>query len=161
MAELRDLYQELILDHGRHPRNRRKMPNANREALGNNPLCGDRVMIYLHLGEHDGRMEDVSSEGQGCAICTASTSMMTEILKGKTAAEAQEIFEYFHALCTGEAEPEAPELSPDDFDRLQALSGVRDFPIRVKCATLAWHAMQAALCPGGLGLSRVSTEEKI
>jgi nitrogen fixation NifU-like protein len=161
LAELRDLYQELILDHGRHPRNRRKMENANREALGNNPLCGDRIMVYLHLGEHDGKIEDVSFEGQGCAICTASTSMMTEILKGKTAAEAQKVFDYFHALCTSETPPKLIDLSPDDMDRLSALSGVRDFPVRVKCATLAWHAMQAALCPGALGLNRVSTEEKI
>jgi nitrogen fixation NifU-like protein len=161
LAELRDLYQELILDHGRHPRNKRKMANANREALGNNPLCGDRVAVYLHVGEHDQRIEDVSFEGQGCAICTASTSMMTEILKGKTASEAQKIFDYFHALCTSDTPPKPIDLSPDDQDRLQALSGVKDFPVRVKCATLAWHAMQAALCPGGLGLSRVSTEEKI
>src|SRR5262249_23101912 len=157
-----DLYQELILDHGRHPHNQHKMEGANREALGNNSLCGDRIMVYLRVGGHDGLIEDVSFEGQGCAISTASASMMTEILKGQTAAEAQEIFDYFHKLCTSDAEPKPPTgLSPDDFDRLQALSGVRDFPVRVKCATLAWHAMQAALCPAGLGLSRITTEEKI
>ncbi len=161
LPELRDLYQELILDHGRHPRNLRKMAAPNREALGNNPLCGDRVTVYLHLGDHDKRIEDVSFEGQGCAICMASSSMMTEILKGRTAAEAQAVFDYFHTLCAGE-EPSAaaPPVAGDDFERLQALAGVRDFPIRVKCATLPWHTMQAALCPGGLGLSRVSTEGK-
>src|SRR5262249_45262095 len=99
-------------------------------------------------------------EGQGCAICTASTSMMTEILKGKTAAEAQKVFDYFHALCTSETPPKPPaDISADDLDRLNALSGVRDFPVRVKCATLAWHAMRDALGTGGLALPRVDTEK--
>jgi nitrogen fixation NifU-like protein len=161
LAELRDLYQELILDHGRHPHNFRKMENANREAVGNNPLCGDKVTVYLRLSEHDAKIEDVSFQGQGCAICTASSSMMTDILKGKTAAQAQEIFDYFHLICTSDEEPKSPDMAPDDFDRLAALAGVRDFPVRVKCATLAWHTMRSALCPGSLKLSHVSTEEKI
>lgn len=157
-AELRDLYQELILDHGRTPRNRRKPDDANREALGHNPMCGDKMTIYLKLAEHDSLIEDVAFEGQGCAISTASASMMTEILKGKTAAQAQEIFDYFHTLCTTDAASPPSHVSPDDLDRLDALSGVRQFPIRVKCATLAWHAMQAALCPAGMRQNQVSSE---
>lgn len=157
-AELRDLYQELILDHGRAPRNRRKPVDANREALGHNPMCGDKMTIYLKLAEHDSLIEDVAFEGQGCAISTASASMMTEILKGKTAAEAQEIFDYFHTICTTDDATPPKHIGEDDLDRLEALSGVRQFPIRVKCATLAWHAMQAALCPAGMRQNQVSSE---
>lgn len=157
-ANLRDLYQELILDHGRNPRNRRKPVDANREALGHNPMCGDRITVYLTLGEHDSRIADVAFEGQGCAISTASASMMTEILKGKTAAQAQQIFDYFHTLCTKDGAVPPPFLEEDDLDRLDALSGVRQFPIRVKCATLSWHAMQAALCPAGMRQNKVSSE---
>jgi nitrogen fixation protein NifU and related proteins len=157
-AELRDLYQELILDHGRAPRNRRKPVDANREALGHNPMCGDKMTIYLKLGERDSLIEDVAFTGEGCAISTASASMMTEILKGKTAAQAQEIFDYFHTLCTTDYATPPSHIGQDDLDRLDALSGVRNFPIRVKCATLAWHAMQAALCPAGLRQNQVTSE---
>jgi nitrogen fixation NifU-like protein len=158
-AELRDLYQELILDHGKSPRNRHKMGDANREALGHNPMCGDRLTVYLKLAEHDSLIEDVAFEGQGCAISTASASMMTDILKGKTAAEAQLIFDYFHALCTTDAVEPPAFINEDDLDRLHALAGVKQFPVRVKCATLAWHAMQAALCPAGMKSNEVSSDK--
>jgi nitrogen fixation NifU-like protein len=156
-AELRDLYQELILDHGRHPHNRRVMGNANREALGHNPMCGDRFTIFMKLSP-DSHIEDVAFEGSGCAISVASASMMTDILKGKTAAEAQKIFDYFHHLCTQAESPPPEGVSEDDRDRLFALSGVRQFPMRVKCATLAWHTMQAAMCPASMKQSVVSNE---
>jgi nitrogen fixation NifU-like protein len=155
MDELRELYQEVILDHGKHPRNLRKLPDANRHAHGNNPLCGDRVTVYMKIGR-DGLIEDVSFEGRGCAISTASASMMTEILKGRTEAEAHRLFEHFHAMCTGDETAFAPreDEDPDAFERLLMLSGVRQFPMRVKCATLAWHTMNAAMA----GETKVSTE---
>jgi nitrogen fixation NifU-like protein len=157
LDELRDLYQELILDHGRSPHNRRKPADYNREALGHNPLCGDKLTIYLKL-DADQRVADVAFEGQGCAISVASASMMTDMLKGKSKSEAETLFDYFHKLCTQDDAPQPPALSEDDLDRLAALSGVRQFPIRVKCATLAWHAMQAALQPAA-GANTVSTEQ--
>ncbi|MGF1592112.1 MAG: Fe-S cluster assembly sulfur transfer protein SufU [Kiloniellaceae bacterium] len=147
---LRDLYQEVILDHGRHPRNHRHPPAANRQARGYNPLCGDQVTIYLECdetGKDGGRIADVAFEGHGCAISIASASLMTEILRGKTEAEARHLFEVFHRLCT-EADFVLDDAAAEDRDaleRLQVLSGVRQFPVRVKCATLAWHAMTAAL----------------
>jgi nitrogen fixation NifU-like protein len=158
-ANLRDLYQELILDHGKSPRNRRKPADSNREALGYNPMCGDKLTVYLKLAEHDALIEDVAFEGQGCAISTASASMMTDILKGKTAAEAQLIFDYFHALCTTDDAVAPSIINEDDLDRLYALAGVKQFPVRVKCATLAWHAMQAALCPAGMKSNEVSSDK--
>jgi nitrogen fixation NifU-like protein len=142
--DLRDLYQELILDHGRNPRNRRAMTDANHEALGHNPMCGDKFMIYVKQDEN-GLINDVSFEGQGCAISTASASMMTAIVKGKDAAQAKTLFDYVHTLCTCDDAQAAPKLDGDDQDRLMALSGVRQFPMRVKCATLSWHALNAAL----------------
>lgn len=156
--ELRDLYQELILDHGRTPRNKHALADANREALGHNPMCGDKITVYLKLGEHDALIEDIAFEGQGCAISTASASMMTEILKGRTAAEAQQLFDYFHHLCTKDGATPPSFVTEDDLDRLHALSGVRHYPVRVKCATLSWHAMQAALCPAGMKQNKVSSE---
>lgn len=157
LAELRDLYQELILDHGRHPRNRHACPGCNREAMGHNPMCGDKLNVYLKVTS-DNVIEDASFEGQGCAISVASASMMTEMLKGKNTADAQLVFDYFHHLCTvgDKTPPEA--IDADDLDRLTALSGVRQFPVRVKCATLAWHTMQAALCPASNKESRITTE---
>ncbi len=146
LAELRDLYQELILDHGKNPRNRHALPGHTHDALGHNPMCGDRLNVYLTLGA-DNKITDAAFEGQGCAISTASASMMTDMLKGKTTAEAKEIFQYFHTLCTTEDVPPPGFMNEDDLDRLTALSGVRQFPVRVKCATLAWHTMQAALNP--------------
>ena len=138
MSDLRDLYQEVILDHNRHPRNFGKLANANRESQGHNPLCGDRVTISLHM-EGD-RIEDIAFQGSGCAISTASASLMTEALKGKTVKEARDLFHGFHELLTtgGDADPES-------LGKLAVFAGVREYPIRVKCATLAWHAAQAAL----------------
>ena len=139
MTDLQDLYQELILDHGRRPRNFRALDGATRSAEGYNPLCGDKVKIYVKM---DGDIvKDISFEGAGCAISTASASIMTETLKGKTRAEAEELFQTFHNLVTGrQAQLDAPELG-----KLSVFSGVSEFPIRVKCATLSWHTMRAAM----------------
>jgi nitrogen fixation NifU-like protein len=141
--DLRDLYQEVILDHGRHPRNKRIVEHANHLAHGENPLCGDKLTVFVKLSDA-GVIEDVSFEGQGCAISTASASLMTEVMVGKTEAEAERLFGSFHALATG-AEPPAAEGIEDEMDRLEVLAGVRDYPVRVKCATLAWHTLSAAL----------------
>jgi len=151
-ADLRDLYQDLILDHGKHPRNFRVLPSHNCEALGHNPLCGDRLMLYLTIGD-DGAIADVAFQGSGCAISMASASMMTEMLKGKTTADAEKLFRYLHAACTNATTDEAG-LAEDDIERLKALGGVRHYPMRVKCATLAWHTLQAAL----KNKQKVSTE---
>lgn len=139
MNDLRDLYQEVILDHSRNPRNFGHHEPSNREARGHNPLCGDQLTVYALV--KDGIVEDVSFEGRGCAISTASASMMTELLKGRSEDEARELFERFRALMTGEAEP----AEGDGLDKLTVLAGVRDYPMRVKCATLAWHTLKAAL----------------
>jgi nitrogen fixation NifU-like protein len=143
---LRDLYQEVILDHGRHPRNHRHPPGANRQARGYNPLCGDQVTIYLET-DAGGRIADVAFEGRGCAISIASASLMTEVLRGKSEAEARHLFEVFHRLCTEDGfDLEQAEIADQEaLERLQVLAGVRAFPVRVKCATLAWHAMASAL----------------
>ncbi len=151
MNDLRDLYQEVILDHSKRPRNFHALPEANRKAEGYNPLCGDRETVYLEL---DGdRLKDIAFEGSGCAISTASASMMTESLKGKTRAEADALFERFHTLITG---PSRSEDSPA-LGKLAVFSGVREFPIRVKCATLPWHTLKAALEGGD---ATVSTESE-
>ena len=143
---LRDLYQEVILDHGKHPRNLRHPAAANREARGYNPLCGDQVTIYLET-DAEGRIADAAFEGKGCAISIASASLMTEVLRGKTEAEARRLLDEFHRLCTDNVFTldDAETDDRDALERLQVLSGVREFPVRVKCATLAWHAMTAAL----------------
>ena len=140
MSDLRELYQEVILDHHRRPRNRGKLEDANRRAEGHNPLCGDHVTIYLKV--EDGIVKEATFEGSGCAISTASASMMTETLKGKTLAEAKALFRKFHGLVTGEAveTQEGPGLG-----KLEVFSGVCEYPARVKCATLAWHTLNAAL----------------
>jgi len=153
--DLRELYQDIILDHGRHPRNFHGMPGASHFAHGHNPLCGDKVTVYLKL-EGD-RIVDVSFEGRGCAISTASASLMTEIIKGKAIAEAEALFRIFHAKVTG-VDPVAipPELR-DDEERLEPLTGVKTYPARVKCATLAWHAFEAAVKSGAVGAT-VKTE---
>ncbi|PWC44785.1 Fe-S cluster assembly sulfur transfer protein SufU [Azospirillum sp. TSO22-1] len=146
MDELRELYQEVILDHGKNPRNHRHPPDANREARGENPMCGDKFTVYLKVsGDHV--VEDVAFEGRGCAISTASASMMTEVVKGKTEAEARALFETFHDLCTKDEEEHGDHGPVDEeaLEKLMVLSGVRQFPVRVKCATLAWHAMNAAI----------------
>jgi len=151
----RELYQDIILDHGRHPRNHRALPHPSHFAHGHNPLCGDRVTVFVEL---DGdRIKDVSFEGRGCAISTASASLMTEILKGKTLAEAEALFKQFHATVTGEEATSVPAELEDDLERLAPLSGVRAYPARVKCATLAWHAFEAALKSGAVGTT-VKTE---
>jgi len=142
-SDLRDLYQDLILDHGKRPHNFRTIPGANREALGHNPLCGDRLMLYLAV-DADGTIKDAAFQGSGCAISTASASMMTDMLKGKTPDEAERLFTYLHAACTGHL-AQAEGLVDDDVDRLNALAGVKHYPMRVKCATLPWHTLQAAL----------------
>ena len=144
LGELRELYQEVILDHGKHPRNFRHPPDANREAKGHNPLCGDRLTVYLKLDE-SGLIEDAAFEGRGCAISTASASMMTELVRGRTADEARRLFESFHEMCTHEDVALPAEADEEALERLQVLSGVRQFPMRVKCATLAWHTMNAAI----------------
>ena len=138
MSELGDLYQEVILDHNKRPRNFRNLEGAGRRALGHNPLCGDRISVSLNL---DGDViREVAFEGSGCAISKASASMMTESVKGKTVAEADRLYRTFHAVVTGEA-----GARPDDLGKLVVFSGVSEFPARVKCATLAWHTLRAAL----------------
>ena len=153
--DLRELYQEIILDHGKHPRNHRHPDDANREAAGDNPLCGDKIRVYLKV-DGDNVIQDCAFEGRGCAISQASASMMTEILKGKRADEAEALFHEFHEMCTNEdyLGPEDSEVDEEALERLKVLSGVRAFPMRVKCATLAWHTMQAAMH----GAEIVSTE---
>jgi nitrogen fixation NifU-like protein len=140
MADLRDLYQEVILDHHKKPRNFHKLENANRQADGYNPLCGDKLSVYMRVEE--GVVKEIGFIGTGCAISTASASMMTESLKGKTEAEAMAVFEKFHALVTNHSEP-LPD--PASLGKLAVFCGVREYPVRVKCATLAWHTMRAAL----------------
>jgi len=139
MEKMRDLYQEVILDHNRNPRNFRKIEKPDGFAHGNNPLCGDKIDIYLKI--KDGIVEDVSFDGMGCAICTASSSMMTLALKGKTEQEAEALFESFHHSLTDD------EVYEDDvpLGKLKVLEGVKEYPVRVKCATLAWHTFHAAL----------------
>ena len=138
-SELDDLYQEVILDHGRRPRNYHKLEDANRQAEGMNPLCGDHFKLYIRLeGE---RIQDIAFEGSGCAISKASASLMTSAVKGKTVAEAEELFARFHVLVT--EGPDKVRLS--ELGKLAALSGVCEFPTRVKCASLVWHTMKNAL----------------
>jgi nitrogen fixation protein NifU and related proteins len=140
MSDLRDLYQEVILDHTKKPRNFHKMEAATNSAKGHNPLCGDRLTVYVKL-END-IVQDISFEGSGCAISTASASMMTESLKGKTRSDVEATFRRFHELVAGKSEStqDASELG-----KLAVFSGVREFPVRVKCATLCWHTLRAAL----------------
>jgi nitrogen fixation protein NifU and related proteins len=153
--DLRDLYQDIILDHGQHPRNFRALEHPSHFAHGHNPLCGDRITIYVSL--EGARIKEVSFQGRGCAISQASASLMTEILKGKTLAEADALFKSFHSKVTGGDAPAAPEALADDMDRLEPLTGVKAYPARVKCATLAWHAFEAALRSGAVGAT-VKTE---
>jgi nitrogen fixation NifU-like protein len=151
--DLRELYQEVILDHGKRPRNFRHPADANREAHGNNPLCGDRLVVFLTV-DGKGVIQDAAFEGRGCAISTASASMMTEMVKGKTAEQARRLFDAFHEMCTSDSQRDVPADLADDLEKLQVLSGVRQFPMRVKCATLAWHTMSAAMA----GQAETSTE---
>jgi nitrogen fixation NifU-like protein len=147
-SDLRELYQDMILDHGKHPRNFHTIEDAHCEAVGHNPLCGDKLVLFLRVGE-DGRIADAAFQGSGCAISVASASLMTDMLRGKTAADARLLWDYFKALTMGNAFEEADiaKLDADDVARLQALSGVKHYPVRVKCATLAWRTMEAAMDP--------------
>ena len=138
MSDLKDLYQEVILDHNRNPRNCYIMDGASCTADGHNPLCGDIVKVYLRI--ENGIIEEISFQGQGCAICTASTSLMTESVQGKSVEEAQGVFDEFHQMLTGVAEEQGVVLG-----KLQVFEGVREYPVRVKCATLAWHTLNAAM----------------
>src|SRR5947209_3213776 len=138
---LRELYQDVILDHSRHPRHFGTLPAPTHTAEGHNPLCGDRVKIFLQV-DAGGRIRDVSFQGRGCAISVASASLMTDMLKDRTVAEAEQLMGGFLSLVKGE---DAVPMEEPDRDRLQVMAGVSAFPMRVKCATLAWHAMNAAL----------------
>jgi nitrogen fixation NifU-like protein len=140
MGDLRELYQTTILDHNKQPRNFRVPEGANREAAGHNPLCGDRVTVYVRL--EDGVVKDIGFQGNGCAISTASASLMTQVVKGHSVAEVQKLFDAFHELVTGDPQREVDE---DAVGKLAVLGGVREYPVRVKCATLAWHTLRAAL----------------
>ena len=139
MSELTDLYQEVILDHNKKPRNFRKLDDANRKAEGFNPLCGDQITLYLQVDEA-GVIRDIGFQGSGCAISKASASLMTSLLKGKNLAEVDEMFGRFHRLVTSDDVPD-----PEALGKLAVFSGVREFPARVKCASLAWHTLRAAL----------------
>ena len=139
MFDLKTLYQEVIVDHNRHPRNYHKLEGANRVAEGFNPLCGDQLTLYLRL--EDDVIRDISFEGAGCAISTASASLMTEHLKGKTEAQAQALFDRFRALVIDDS----PAAEDSDLGKLSVLEGVKEFPARVKCATLCWHTLHSAL----------------
>ncbi|NDE57702.1 MAG: SUF system NifU family Fe-S cluster assembly protein, partial [Gammaproteobacteria bacterium] len=138
LDQIRDLYQEVVFDHNRNPRNFRVMADANRTIEGFNPLCGDRITLYVKVSH--GLIEDVSFQGAGCAISTASASLMTEIVKGQTEAEAEKLFETFHRMTTGK---NGDDVNLEEIGKLAVLSGVRAYPARVKCATLAWHSLQA------------------
>lgn len=141
MTDLKDLYQELIVDHGRHPRNHKKLENATASKEGFNPLCGDRLTLFLKI-END-RIVDASFVGKGCAISMASASLMTEALKGKSISDAKNVFDAFHDLVT--MNRSACDSGCVDLGKLSALTGVREYPSRVKCATLAWHTMMEAI----------------
>jgi len=137
MSDLRDLYQELIIEHGRRPRHFHALPNASHCAKGNNPLCGDSLIVYLEI--KDNKVMDVSFEGHGCAISVASASLMTDSIIGKTLDDVQHLFTAFHDAIVIDKEPAM------DLGKLQVLMGVKEFPVRVKCATLAWHTLKNAL----------------
>jgi nitrogen fixation protein NifU and related proteins len=149
MSELSELYQQVILDHNKKPRNFHKLENANRTAEGYNPLCGDQLNVYLEL--ENGQIKDIGFEGSGCAISKASASMMTQSVKGKSKPEAEQLFDEFHRMATGELDE---ENDPNHLGKLKIFAGVREFPARVKCATLSWHTLHAAL----EGQEKVSTE---
>ena len=144
--DMDDLYQEMILDHYKNPRNKHVMENSDYDAKGHNPLCGDNIQIFLHM--NGDIIEDISFEGSGCAISQASASLLTELLKGKDVKDANHLFDNMHDMLTGN------EVDLEEMGKLAALSGVSEFPMRVKCATLAWHTMKAAL----EGKESISTE---
>jgi nitrogen fixation protein NifU and related proteins len=140
MSELSELYQQVILDHNKKPRNFRKLESANYQAEGYNPLCGDQLTVYINL--EDDLVTDVGFEGSGCAISKASASMMTQAVKGKSKAQAESLFKEFHSMVIGELDEETEDNS---LGNLKIFAGVREFPVRVKCATLPWHTLHAAL----------------
>ncbi len=148
-SDLRELYQEVILDHNRSPRNRKRLDQPTSQAEGHNPLCGDNVTVYLH--SDGGMVTDVAFEGNGCAISTASASLMTEAVKGKSLAEAESLFREFQKMVTTPGE----DASHPELGDLEVLAGVRDYPVRIKCATLPWHTLHAAI--SGVN-EKVSTE---
>ena len=141
---LKELYQEIILDHGKNPRNLRKTENFNKDAKGHNPLCGDKVHVYLKLDKNK-KVEDISFEGQGCAISMASASIMTDLVKGKEEAEIKEIVEDFLDMIKEKPELNSKKLNNDEKTKLMCLSGVKQYPMRVKCATLSWHTLTSAI----------------
>lgn len=152
MSDLRELYQEVILDHNKRPQNFRKLEEANCTAEGYNPLCGDQITVYLLV--EDRVIKEVAFQGSGCAISKASASMMTAVVKGKTTAEAEVLFEMFHRMVTADPDAAADSLEAGGepgrtIGKLAAFAGVREFPVRVKCATLPWHTLHAALEGGG------------
>jgi len=140
MSELSELYQQVILDHNKKPRNFRKLESANYQAEGYNPLCGDQLTVYINL--EDDLVTDVGFEGSGCAISKASASMMTQAVKGKSKEQAESLFKEFHSMVIGELDEETEDNS---LGNLKIFAGVREFPVRVKCATLPWHTLHAAL----------------
>jgi nitrogen fixation protein NifU and related proteins len=152
--DLRDLYQEVILDHGKNPRRYGKPQSFNHTARGENPMCGDKITLYLTVDEA-GRIADMRFDGRGCAISQASASLMGEVIVGKTVQEAERLFDYFHELCTKDDDERNgdADMPADALESLAPLSGVREFPMRVKCATLAWHALRSALHGGGVASS--------
>ena len=157
MSNLDGLYQEIILEHNRRPRNYRVMENADRAVEGRNPMCGDALTLWVKL---DGdRVADVSFQGTGCAISRASASLMTEAIKGKSRVDARELFERFHELVTGKLDPDADPRVKQSLGSLRALGGVARFPIRVKCASLAWHAHRSALSEEA-SVAPISSEEE-
>ncbi len=141
---LKELYQEIILDHGKNPRNLRKTENFNKDAKGHNPLCGDKVHIYLKLNEKK-KVEDISFEGQGCAISMASASIMTDLIRGKEEKDVKEIINDFLEMIKQKEEINTKLLKEDEKTKLMCLSGVKQYPMRVKCATLSWHTLTAAI----------------
>ena len=152
---LKELYQEIILEHGKNPRNLRKTENFNKDAQGKNPLCGDNVHIYLKLNDQK-KVEDISFEGSGCAISMASASIMTDLIKGKSDNEAKEIIEDFLGMIKENPELKTNLLKEDDKTKLMCLSGVKQYPMRVKCATLSWHTLVSAMENGE---KKISTEK--
>ena len=151
---LKELYQEIILEHGKNPRNIGKTHNFNKDAKGNNPLCGDNVHVYLKLNDQR-KVEDISFEGSGCAISMASASIMTDLIKGKSDNEAKEIIEDFLEMIKENPELKTNILKEEDKTKLMCLSGVKQYPMRVKCATLSWHTLVSAMEKDG---KEVSTE---
>ena len=141
---LKELYQEIILDHGKNPRNLRKTENFNKDAKGNNTLCGDNVHVYLKLNENK-KVEDISFEGSGCAISMASASIMTDLVRGKEEKEVKEIVEDFLGMIKENPDLKSDKLKEDEKTKLMCLSGVKQYPMRVKCATLSWHTLVSAI----------------